>query len=157
VAGCFFVEHHPKKGDHPMNGPISAQQLAEKLQQAFASGDPANIAALYAEDAVLSENSEVSRGREAIQASYAILLRAFPDTNSEFWNKITCGETFILEGTWQGTHSGPLATPQGDIPPTGRTATFKLALFAQMNAEGLIQEERMYYDSAQIIQQLGLG
>ena len=140
-----------------MDVPISAQQLAEKLQQAFASGDPAAIAALYAEDAIYYDNSEVIHGRAAIQATYADLLRAFPDANSEFWNKITCGETFIYEGTWQVTHSGPLATLEGDIAPTGRTATFRFAFFAKMNADGLIQEDRSYYDTAQMMQQLGLG
>ena len=140
-----------------MNVPINAQQLAEKLQQAFTSGDPAAIAALYAEDAVLSENSEVSRGREAIQASYAALLRAFPDACPDFWNIMTCGDTFIYEGIQRPTHSGPLATPEGEIAPTGRKIELKFAFFAKMNAEGLIQEDRSYYDTAQMMQQLGLG
>ena len=67
-----------------MNERITPQQLAEKLKRAFKSGDPAAIAALYTEDAVLHQASEVAQGREAIKESYAAFLRAFPDGGSEF-------------------------------------------------------------------------
>ena len=139
-----------------MNIPITAQQLAEKLRKAFRSGDPAAIAALYTEDAVLHQASEVAQGREAIKESYAAFLRAFPDGGSEFWNIMSCGEHFIYEGSWRGTHSGPLATPQGDVPPTGRKVEFSFAFIAKMNSEGLIQEDHSYFDSALMMQQLGL-
>jgi hypothetical protein len=139
-----------------MDTQITAQQLAEKMQQALASGDPAAIAALYTEDAILHEGSQVARGREAIEESYAGLLRAFPDANPEFWNIMSCGEYFIYEGINRGTHSGPLATPEGEIPPTGRKIEVRFAFIAEMSPEGLIQEDRTYFDSALMMQQLGL-
>jgi len=140
-----------------MNIPITAQQLAEKLRKAFRSSDPAALAALYTEDAVLHEGSEVFQGREAIKESYAASLRAFPDMEPEFWNIMSCGEYFIYEGTSRGTHTGPLATPEGDIPPTGRKIEIRFAFIAKMNSEGLVQEDRTYFDSALMMQQLGLG
>jgi uncharacterized protein (TIGR02246 family) len=140
-----------------MNGQIAAQQLAEKMQQAFASGDPAAIAALYTEGAVMHQGSDVVRGREAIEEAYAGMLRAFPDAHSEFWNIMSCGETHIYEGIHRATHTGPLATPEGEITPTGREIEFRFAFIAEMSSEGLIHEDRTYFDSALMMQQLGLG
>ena len=48
-------------------------------------------------------------------------------------------------------------TPEGEIAPTGRKIEFRLAFFAKMNAEGLIQEDRTYYDTASMMGQLGLS
>jgi predicted ester cyclase len=140
-----------------MNISITAQQLAERIQTASRSGDPAVVASLYTEDAVMYQGSDVARGREAIKENYAGLLRAFPDSDNEFWNIMTCGEHFIYEGTWRGTHTGPLPTPEGDIPPTGRKIELPFAFIAKMSPEGLIQEDRTYFDSALMMQQLGLG
>jgi len=140
-----------------MNDKITPQQLATKINQAFRSNDPAALAALYTEDAVLHQASEVFHGREAIQESYAAFFQAFPDGNSEFWNIMTCGDHFIYEGTFRGTNTGPLATPEGDMPPTGRKVELPFAFIAQMSPEGLIEEDRTYFDSALQAQQLGLG
>jgi steroid delta-isomerase-like uncharacterized protein len=140
-----------------MNSLITAQQLTEKLNQAFASGDPAAVAALYTEDAIYYDNAEVIRGREAIAENYAGILQAFPDVQSEFWSMMTCGKTFIYQLTWRGTHTGPLATPEGDIAPTGNKIEMQAAFFAKMSPDGLIREDRSYYDSAQMMRQLGLG
>ena len=140
-----------------MTEQITAQQLAEKLRQAFRSSDPAAAAALYTEDAIYHEASQVVRGREAVKELNAAWLRAFPDGEPEFWNIMACGEYFIYEGTWRGTHTGPLATPEGDVPPTGRKIEFRFAFIAKMSPKGLIQEDRTYFDSALMMQQLGLG
>jgi hypothetical protein len=70
---------------------------------------------------------------------------------------MTCGEHFIYEGTMHGTHTGSLATPEGDVPPTGRKIAIPFAFIARMSPEGLIQQDRTYFDSALMGQQLGLG
>ena len=140
-----------------MNEQINAQQLADKLQEGFRSGDPGALAALYTEDAIYYEGSQVVRGREAVKELYVTWLRAFPDMEPEFWNVMSCGEYFILEGTTRGTHTGPLATPEGDVPPTGRKMEIRFAAINKMSPKGLIQEDHTYFDSALMMQQLGLG
>ena len=135
---------------------ITAQQLAEKVQQAFRNGDPAVHAALYAEDAIYYEASQMVHGREAVQELLAVWYQAFSNVTLEFRNIMTCGEHFIYEGTMRGTHTGPLATPEGDVPPTRRKIELPFAFIARMSPEGLIQEDRTYFDSALMMQQLGL-
>ena len=140
-----------------MTDKITPQQLATKMNQALRSGDPAAVAALYTEDGVMYQASQVFRGREALEKEYADLLRAFPDSQSEFWQIMACGAYFIYQAIWRGTHSGPMATPDGDVPPTGHQIEIPFAFIAKMSPDGLIEEDRTYFDSALMAQQLGLG
>jgi steroid delta-isomerase-like uncharacterized protein len=135
---------------------ITAQQLGEKVQQAWANSDAAALAALYAEDATLDDMLQVVHGREAIERSSAEFFRAFTDTTVEFRNIMTSGDHFIYEGTTRGTHTGTLATPVGEVPPTGRKIEIPFAFIAKMSPEGLIQDDRTYTNSALMMQQLGL-
>jgi len=50
-----------------------------------------------------------------------------------------------------------LASPEGDIPPTGKSAKVKVAFIAKVNADGLIKEDRTYYDTAEFMRQLGIS
>jgi hypothetical protein len=52
--------------------------------------------------------------------------------------------------------TGPLATPNEDIQPTGRKFEIKGAVFLKVNPEGLIIEDKTYYDQASWLAQLGL-
>ena len=140
-----------------MSGKITPQQLARKFQQALKSGDPSAVASLYTEDATYREGSQISQGQKEIREAYAVTLGTFSDIDVEFWNILTCGEYFVYEGTWRGTHTGPLAGSEGDIPPTGRKVEIAFAFVAKVTPEGLVQQDHTYSDSAQMMEQLGLG
>lgn len=56
-----------------------------------------------------------------------------------------------------GTNSGPLATPIGEVPATGRRMDMREALAGRITAENLIVEDRRYYDIGTLMQQLGLA
>jgi hypothetical protein len=96
-------------------------------------------------------------GRAAVQELLAVWYQAFSNVTFEYRNIMTCGDHFIYEGTMHGTHTGPLPTPEGDVPPTGYKIAIPFAWFAKMSPDGLIQEDRTYFDSALMAQQLGLG
>jgi hypothetical protein len=55
-----------------------------------------------------------------------------------------------------GTNSGPLATPMGEVPATGKRIDMRAALVGRINAENLIVEERRYHDTGTLMRQLGL-
>lgn len=132
--------------------------LAGKLQEAFDNQDMAALAQLYAEDAtmVMPGEPEPVRGREAIEMNQAAFIRAMPDFNVEFTLVLISEDYIFFEGVTKGTFTGTLATPEGDIPPTGKSATIKFAFIAKVNTDGLIQEDRTYYDTAEFMRQLGL-
>ena len=55
-----------------------------------------------------------------------------------------------------GTHTGDLVGPQGTVPPTNKKMQFTGAGSWRLNSQGLISEERRYYDTAALMGQLGL-
>ena len=82
---------------------------------------------------------------------------SFPDLRAEETCSVTSGSTLGAEMTLAGTHAGPLTLPSGDLPPTGRPLRFEMAFFTRIDDDGLVADERRYYDVADQLEQLGLG
>jgi ketosteroid isomerase-like protein len=61
----------------------------------------------------------------------------------------------MSEGIFSGTHTGPLATPAGDVPPTGKPLRLAFADVFVIR-DGLIVEHHIYYDQVAFLTQLGL-
>ena len=51
---------------------------------------------------------------------------AMPDGRHTVEDVLQDGDRFAARLTFTGTHTGPLATPQGQVPPTGRTVALPL-------------------------------
>src|SRR5690348_9234237 len=68
------------------------------------------------------------KGVEAFIEYAKVFLRAIPDTRVEIRSVVEQGNMVIAEGRLTGTHTGPLATPDGqEIPATGRHVDFATA------------------------------
>jgi steroid delta-isomerase-like uncharacterized protein len=81
---------------------------------------------------------------------------AFPDATFEIDKVIESDEGVAVEGTYRGTHSGPLATPDGnEIPPSGKTASVPFVTLLTVDA-GRISSHRAYWDQLTFMSQLGL-
>ena len=134
------------------------KKLAEKVQKAWDNQDMNALVQLYAEDAtmIMPGEPEPIQGREAIEKNQAAFFRAMPDMSMEFTLILISGNHIVFEGIVRGTFTGPLASPEGDIPPTGKSAKLKFTFIAKVNADGLIEEDRTYYDTTEFMRQLGL-
>jgi steroid delta-isomerase-like uncharacterized protein len=78
---------------------------------------------------------------------------AFPDQGNEVISMRAADDAIIVEFWLTGTHKGPLATPAGALPPTGRT--FRQPMCAIFKFEGdKIVCERIYFDRMAILAQL---
>ena len=49
-----------------------------------------------------------------------VYAKAFPDMHRELYRFLSVGDAVVVELALQGTHKGPLATPMGILPPTGK-------------------------------------
>jgi len=67
---------------------------------------------------------------------------------------IAVGDTVVLEVTWKGTQNGPLETPGGIIPPSGKQWTVQAAQVIKIQ-NGKIKEFRQYFDLLTLLQQIG--
>ena len=125
---------------------------------AFNRGDAAGYAAHYAEDATIFDPffPEPLVGRDGIRETTVAVRTAFPNMQ---WKTVTIledGDRVATELHVEAVHEGPLATPEGEIPPTGRTVAFDLAEVMTFDDKGLIAENRSYFDPGVMMTQLGL-
>jgi predicted ester cyclase len=96
------------------------------------------------------------KGREAYRKSAEEQHKTFPDIEYKIPNIMAKSSTVAVELVVSSTFKGPLRTPQGAIPPTGRRVELRLASFNRVNPKGLIAETHLYFDSGAARQQLGL-
>ena len=136
-----------------------ATNIVRKMSESFNSHDATAVANLYTEEAVymLAGEPEPLRGRKAIEENYAAFFTGFPDMEVEFTLIMASGDKVMVEAVVWGTHTGPFPTPQGDIPPTGRKIEIRFAGVLEVTPDGLIAEDRTYFDSAVMMSQLGLN
>ncbi len=137
---------------------IAREDVVRRLADAMNRRDVNALAALYAQDAVVYSpvTPEGRRGREAIRKNHENLDKAFQDPNVRFLNINAKGDTVAVEYVATGRHSGALELPTGSLAPTNREVTIRGATFYRFNREGLISEERGYFDVASFLQQLGV-
>ncbi len=78
-----------------------------------------------------------------------------PDFEFKVINVAAKGDFVAAELVGVGTSKGPAELPGRDpIPPTGRRVEFGLGGFFRVSSDGLIAEERYYYDRMAFVQQL---
>lgn len=109
-------------------------------------------------DDVVSElpGSPPLRGIEPFLAYGRVFATAFPDIDMQVRSAVESGDHIVVEGTFAGTHTGPLATPDGnEVPPTGKRVEFTFADAFDVQ-DGKISAHRVYFDQMALMAQLGL-
>ncbi len=94
-------------------------------------------------------------GRDQVRQYTEALWRAFPDGTLSFGDQVLAEDVAATEVVFTGTHTGPMLTPGGSIPPTGRRVTLRSASILRING-GLIASEHVYLDQLEMMTQLGL-
>lgn len=138
---------------------MSVDEVARRYVETINRADPSGFAALFAEDAVLHDPffPEATKGRDAIRSMIEGTLRAFPDlTWEQVGDPIDADARAALVMAVRGTNDGPLSMPAGEVPPTGKAMSFEVAVMWTFGPEGLIAEERSYFDATGVAAQLGL-
>lgn len=95
---------------------------------------------------------EVYDGPEEVIAHWTELHRAFPDQEVEIVKLRRADDAVVMEAVARGTHSGPLR----GLPPTGRRYELQFLAIFVFEGDALIGE-RVYYDTATLLRQLGIA
>jgi len=129
--------------------------LAEDLNAAWNSHDPARVASLYKEDGVREEFIVTHArlvGREAIAAQVQMYLQAMPDLALSI-RKISAADSVItFEWMVNATHSGDAE----GWPAKGEAVAFPGVSVLDIARDGLITEERVYTDFTGLLAGAGL-
>ena len=82
--------------------------------------------------------------------------KAFPDSKATFENAFVGGGKVVVELTWRGKHTGPMQTPKGEIPATGKSIEIRACQIIEIEG-GKVKLTRHYFDMMTMMQQLGLA
>ena len=94
---------------------------------------------------------EVYDGTEEVDRYYQETRAAFPDQRNELIAMHHADDAVIVEFWLRGTHNGDFR----GVPPTGKSFECKMAAFFVFEEDRLVNE-RVYFDAATILTQLGL-
>ena len=81
---------------------------------------------------------------------------AFPESRATFHNAYVIGNTVVLELTWNGIHTGPMMTPNGEVPATGESISMRAAQVVEIE-DGKAASIRQYFDINTMMTQLGVS
>jgi predicted ester cyclase len=112
-------------------------------------------------DTVLTDDAAMSSpfGDRLTVAAWLDVNRSFavacPDGRHTITDVVADGDRFAIEGTWTGTHTGPMVGPAGEIAPSGRSVILPFCGVATRRDER-IAAVTVYLDQMTMLAQLGL-
>ena len=131
-------------------------KIARGQVEDFNNGDWDRMRARLASDSRYDELGTQRKidGPEKIVDLFKGWKQAFPDAVGTVTSAVASGDKAALEVTWNGTHTGPLATAEGTIPASGKRQETPAAFFFTF-AGDKVKESRHYFDSLTLLKQIG--
>jgi predicted ester cyclase len=135
---------------------LDNRAVAEVLINAFNERDPEPAMALIDEDAewLMVPYGVTNRGPEGYRKHWQLWTTAAPDCSIEINALHPAPGYVVAEFTARGTHDGPMGTPKGEIPPTGRSVELRLCDCIRIE-NGKSYGSRIYFDMLDLLRQLG--
>lgn len=127
--------------------------IAIALFKAMMSKDYDTVRALFDPAVTFQTAFGAGTGPEGLIELSETFHRAMPDLEHKMVDCVAADETVAWELEFSGTHTGPLATPGGTIPPTGRRLHFSSCDYIKL-AGGRVVSFHLYMDSGALLAQL---
>jgi predicted ester cyclase len=132
------------------------RSLVEKHYAQIANKEWDRASEVFTPDVETTEpGAGTMHGLEATVAYGMAFITAFPDGRLHLDAAVESGESIVVEGRFTGTHNGPLVSPAGTIPPTGRKLELSYCDVFKIKNDR-IAAHRIYYDRVDFMAQLGL-
>src|SRR5919112_391397 len=125
---------------------MTHQQLVDRHYAEINTADFSDVTELFSADVVTHVPEGPLTGIEPFVAYGRTFLRAFPDGRIHVDRYLESGDLGVVEGRFTGTNTGPLQTPAGELPPTGRAMVLPFADVFRI-ADGRIIAHGVYYDT----------
>jgi steroid delta-isomerase-like uncharacterized protein len=137
---------------------MTAAETVQLYWRAWSEHDLDKLLSLLGADFV--SRSSLSQGRPAdkamVAAGFKMFVKALPDLKEEVVSIVAEDGRVACEVLETATFTGPMELPSGVIAPTNRSYRLPAASFFGVNAQGLIVEQRTYWDTASWAQQIGV-
>jgi steroid delta-isomerase-like uncharacterized protein len=135
---------------------MAAREIVDRVWEAMESNDFDAFEQLADPDVVMRYGGMTLNGPAELRAFVEQYKAAFPDLHHELVDYVEAGDTVALELLVRGTHTGPLQTPQGEIPATGRPVVFESCDYVKV-LDGKVASWHVYNDQLAFLVQLGLA
>jgi len=136
---------------------LETRAVVERGLKAFNAHDLEAAARDAAADIVTTAPGGIKlQGVQASKEYNQNWIKAFPDARVEAKNIIVQGKTAVVEGVFTGTHSGPLKTQVGEVPPTGRKLTGEFVQIFEVD-RGVVKRNALIFDQVDLMTQLGMA
>ena len=131
-------------------------KIAREQVDAFNNSDWGRVQATLTPDARYHEfgTQREVQGPEKIIELFKGWKTAMPDAAGTVTSAVGGGNTAALEVTWKGTQTGPLVTPEGTIPASGKRQETPGAIVFTF-AGDKIKETHQYFDLLTFLKQIG--
>lgn len=134
------------------------ERLTMDMHNLFSNGHFDDVLAYAADDVTVDAVAlgTVFEGKEGFRSFMGGFKQGFPDMRLKHTNVFCSGTEVAAEFIAEGTHTGVLPTPKGDVPPTGKTISVKVSEH-WVWSDRKIKSIHNYADMASLLQQIGLG
>jgi predicted ester cyclase len=132
-----------------------SKELARRMMELTDRHDWAGREALMTQDCEFVTPNGATTGPAAATAYSAPFTVAFSGDRHQIEVLASAGDLVVAEGHWGATHTGPLATPDGDIPATGKSVRLPFVVVMRTAGER-VASVHVYYDQLAFMAQLGL-
>lgn len=135
-----------------------AQVLLDKVLEMWNKPDLALIPQLYTADCVATTSSspEPYVGHEGIRKWIEINRAMFPDLVMAFPEVVVQGDKIATIWTLTATQDGPMVTPGGTLPPTGKKVHIT-GLSIDYLQDGKFKKEIVIFNMLEMMMQMGFG
>lgn len=142
-----------------MSNPSSRFDPESFVREAYAVAERMDLEAwksLFVNDGIFTDNS-IAVTYRGTNLDYPVRQygTAFSDMHRELYDLWTIGDTVIVRLALQGTHTGPLETPFGTLPATGKRMDAPCADIFELE-NGKIKRFDCYPEGSVILTQLGV-
>jgi steroid delta-isomerase-like uncharacterized protein len=119
------------------------RQRIDRWVAAQNADDLDTLISMYAPDGARVHNGAAVKGRDALRSTYTTVWKALTNRTMTPHRLTICGNTAVMEYTERVTHSGPVSSPYGEIPGSGKQFTIHGIGVMEFADDG-IKELRVY-------------
>ena len=130
-----------------------ARALLEQNLASWNNHDSAGWVGDFSPDAELAAPGISGSGTEMVNMFYSLWQDAFPDNQVRVVAMLEDGDTAVLQGVFEGTHTEVLNAPDQPIPATGRRVSIPFVTLNTFGA-GKLTNFALYFDRVELLSQL---
>ena len=133
----------------------NAKTICDRVWEMMETGKLDQLGEVVDTDCDFKMPGMAFKGLEPLRQMLSAYRTAFPDLRHHVRHHVEAGDTIALELEVSGTHQGPMQTPKGVVPATGKKVVWDSCDYVRLRG-GKIVAWHVYHDTVPFLTALGL-